>query len=303
MRKEFSSVGGRMCLGVIITCVLQILCQNLVLALKPEWAENTTIMLAVGLVPMYVLGYPIMFALMKKGERTTIEKHSMSVGQWFVALVICYGIMIAGNLVGIGITSVIGILKGSPVQNVLMNVLSGGSLWLIALFTVVAAPIVEELLFRKVICDKVVKYGQGTAVVVSGLMFGLFHLNLNQFVYAFLMGMFLAFLYVKTGEIKYTIFIHMTVNFFGSVVSMVLMSKLDMENVISVLIFGAYALFIYAAAITGVVLFFVMKPKMKLEAGEIVIEKGQRFKTVILNVGMMAFCLVCIAYMIYQLML
>ena len=53
------------------------------------------------------------------------------------------------------------------------------------LYMVICAPILEEYIFRKLIVDRTVKYGQGVAVVLSGLMFGLFHGNLNQFAYAF----------------------------------------------------------------------------------------------------------------------
>ena len=49
------------------------------------------------------------------------------------------------------------------------------------LYMVICAPILEEYIFRKLIVDRTVKYGQGVAIVLSGLMFGLFHGNLNQF--------------------------------------------------------------------------------------------------------------------------
>ena len=51
-------------------------------------------------------------------------------------------------------------------------------------------------------------------------MFGLFHGNLNQFVYTFLVGAFWAFIYVKTGRLRYTIYLHMALNFMGSVGSL-----------------------------------------------------------------------------------
>ena len=46
-------------------------------------------------------------------------------------------------------------------------------------------------------------------MLFSGLMFGLFHGNLNQFVYAFVLGLCFGFIYVKTGNIRYTIGLHM----------------------------------------------------------------------------------------------
>ena len=39
---------------------------------------------------------------------------------------------------------------------------------------------------------------------------------MNQFSYAFLIGLFLGFIYVKTGKLGYTIGLHMAINFIGS---------------------------------------------------------------------------------------
>ena len=43
-------------------------------------------------------------------------------------------------------------------------------------------------MFRKLLIDRIVPFGQRVAVVVSGLAFGLFHGNFYQFFYAFSLG-------------------------------------------------------------------------------------------------------------------
>ena len=68
--------------------------------------------------------------------------------------------------------------------------------------------IFEELLFRKWILNPSKKYGTCFAVVFSALLFGLYHLNVNQGIFAFLLGMVFAVIAVKTGTIKYTILLH-----------------------------------------------------------------------------------------------
>ena len=70
------------------------------------------------------------------------------------------------------------------------------------IIAVLIAPTAEELLFRKLLTERIVKYGELAAVLASGLFFGLFHGNLNQFSYAFLLGLFLGFIYVKTGKLR-----------------------------------------------------------------------------------------------------
>lgn len=298
-KKDFSSIGIRMLISTVIILALQIGVQALALTLFPQWQDNFTILLTVTMLPLYLLGFPIAFLLMRNKEVPAIEKHSMTPGQLVITFLMLYGIMIIGNLIGLAITAGIGVLKGAPVQNALLNVVTGGNLWVTAIFTVLCAPVYEEFLFRKLICDKVIKYGEGCAVVTSGLVFGLFHMNFNQFFYAFFLGCFLAFLYVKTGNLKYTILLHMIINFFGSVLGGIILS-LDQSDPFSLIISVVYSLCIYAIAISGIVLLIIKRHELSLEPGEIVLEKGQRFKTMILNPGMILFCLILFAIMIVQ---
>lgn len=298
-KKEFSGIGIRMLISTVIILALQSGASAILLTLFPQWQGNFAITLVITMLPLYLIGFPISFALLRDKNAPAIEKHTMTAGQLIIAFLMLYGIMIVGNLIGLALTAGIGLLKGSPVQNAMVNLVSGGSLWVTAIFTVLCAPVFEEFLFRKLICSRVVKYGEGVAVVVSGLLFGLFHMNFNQFFYAFFLGCFLAFLYVKTGNLKYTILLHMVLNFFGTVLGGIIMS-LDQSNPFMMIIMAVYSLCIYGMAIAGIVLLIVKRRKLTLNPGEIVIEKGQRFKTVILNVGMILFCLVLFAIMIAQ---
>lgn len=59
----------------------------------------------------------------------------------------------------------------------------------LALISIIG-PIFEEILFRKILIDKTIKYGARISIIISALLFGLFHGNVNQFFYAFLMGGF-----------------------------------------------------------------------------------------------------------------
>lgn len=298
-KKDFSGIGIRMLISTVIILVLQIGAQSLFLPFFPQWQENSTILFVVTMLPLYVIGFPIAFILMRNKNVPAIEKHTMKPGQLVIAFLISYGLMIAGNIIGLLLTAGIGLLKGSPVENTLLNIVTGGPIWITAIFTVLCAPVFEEYLFRKLICDRVIKYGEGCAVVVSGLLFGLFHMNFNQFFYAFFLGCFFAFLYVKTGTLKYTILLHMVINFFGSVLGGLILT-IDHTNPYMLILSGLYSLCVFGMGIAGVVLFFVNRRKMTFKPGEIVIEKGRRFRTVILNVGMLLFCLVLLAVMLAQ---
>ena len=66
----------------------------------------------------------------------------------------------------------------------------------------IIAPIIEELIFRGVIMHGLMKnYSGTTAVVVSALMFALFHMNPWQFPATFVLGLLLGFLMLKKHNI------------------------------------------------------------------------------------------------------
>jgi membrane protease YdiL (CAAX protease family) len=218
MKKSFSSLGFRFLIGTLVIYAVQMGVMTIVGAVKPEWLQDTTISLILAVLPLYLVGMPVLIAVVKRMPGEAPAKKSITPGQFVLALIMCFALMYCGNLVGTLITTVVGALKGSAVDNALMTYATGSNMIVTFLYMVICAPILEEYIFRKLIVDRTVKYGQGVAVVLSGLMFGLFHGNLNQFAYAFLLGMFLAFLYVKTGELKVTIGLHMCINFMCTVI-------------------------------------------------------------------------------------
>lgn len=71
---------------------------------------------------------------------------------------------------------------------------------------------VEEITFRGIIFGgykgSKIKY----AIIGSALLFGLFHMNINQFCYAFVMAVVFGFLYEATGSLLSTIFVHFIFN-------------------------------------------------------------------------------------------
>lgn len=299
-KRDFSSLGFRTLIGVVWLTAVQLFSQSVVFGRKPEWLDNMNIVLAVSMIPLYVFGYPIAFLIMRKKDARPIEKHKMSPGQFILVFMMAYGLMIVGNIIGLVLTMVIGIIRGEPVDNALVSVLSEGNVWISAIYTVILAPVFEEILFRKLICDRIAQYGQRTAILISGLIFGLFHMNFNQFFYAAFLGGFFAFIYIRTGSLKYTIALHMIVNFLGGVVGVLFLQKVDMMSLPGMVIYATYSMCIYAIGITGVVLFFINRSKMKAPEGDDMVGKGNWFKTAILNPGMALCCIAMIVMMIVQ---
>ena len=291
-KKFFSGIGLRMFFSTLVLMISQIIVAGVAIVINPQIANDSNLTMAVTMIPMYAIGFPLAFLIMKKPQRTEIEKHDMSAKQLLAAALMAYAITMVGNIIGTGITTVIGLLKGSPVTNILAAMLDGGNIFLIFFLTAICAPIFEELLFRKMLCDRLVRFGEGTAIVISGLLFGLFHGNFNQFIYALPLGMIFAFVYVKTGQIKNAILLHMFVNFLGGVVPTALLSNVDIEQPTGMIAACAYYVFALALTIAGIVIFCNNRKKFEVNAGEIVIEKGKRFSTFIANFGMLLFVIV-----------
>ena len=81
---------------------------------------------------------------------------------------------------------------------------------------VVLIPICEELVFRGLMFKRMrERSGFLYATVYSALVFGLFHGNIVQMVYGFILGMLLAYMYEKYGSVKAPIVGHMVMNLFS----------------------------------------------------------------------------------------
>lgn len=320
-RKHFSKLGLMFFLGAVVIFVVQF-AASAVYLLKPEWIYDANISLMLSVLPMYLIGMPVLIFLVRQVPADKVEKHSMKAGSFIVAAILCFAIAYISNILGNVMTWIIGALKGSLVQNEIMDIATSVNIWMVLIYMVICAPFMEEYVFRKLIVDRTVRYGQGTAVLVSGLMFGLFHGNLNQFVYAFTLGSFLAFLYVKTGKLKITIALHMMFNFMGGLVSTKLIELIDidqylevaaggdmealmaymMDHLVGWIAYMIFVVFIFGIMIAGGVLWivFLVKKKFVLNRGPVTLPKGKRFSTMFLNVGMILYSILWIGMILWQ---
>lgn len=322
IRKHFSKLGLMFFLGTLIVYGMKYGVNYLVQWLRPEWLENPDINISISMVTMYLISMPVMILLIKRVPAVALEKRSMKVWQFLLAVVMSFCITYCSNIAGTIVTVIIGMFKGGAVNNVMMNLTSSLGIPTMLVYMVICAPIMEELVFRKLIVDRTVRYGQGPAILISGLMFGLFHGNLNQFAYAFTLGMFLAFLYAKTGKIQYTIGIHMCLNFMGGIVATLVMRAMNFEGYMEAVASGSeeamlevmmaslpgwigimgLVFFMGMCIIAGIVLFIVFRKKFVLDKGEVEIPKGKGY-VVLWNVGMVLFIAFWIVMIIRQLMM
>lgn len=87
---------------------------------------------------------------------------------------------------------------------------------------VIFAPILEELWFRGLVLESLRPYGNGFAIFVSAILFGITHANLAQFFYATAIGLFLAYIAIHTGSIIVPMILHAMMNGIASITSLII---------------------------------------------------------------------------------
>lgn len=77
----------------------------------------------------------------------------------------------------------------------------------------VISPLAEEVVFRGVIYNRLCRlYNPVIGIVVSGLLFGIFHGNPVQAVYGACLGMLMAYLYERSGKFRIPFLFHAVAN-------------------------------------------------------------------------------------------
>lgn len=82
-------------------------------------------------------------------------------------------------------------------------------------YSVLIAPVTEELLMRGFVLKNLSRFGQRFGIVMSAFLFGIWHENLSQFLLAFTAGCFFGYLTVKHDSLIPSIICHMAVNSFA----------------------------------------------------------------------------------------
>lgn len=324
--KHFSTLGLIMFLGSLLIFVIQYIFSKIA-SLVPAIADSPDLSLLSAMVPMYLIAFPLFFLILKKLPASEIPKRGkMGPGKIILAFFMCYSLSYICNLIATIITYIISILKQDAVDNVILTVTSNINIFTTFFVMVICAPIFEELLFRKALISRTIQYGEGISILLSGFTFALFHGNLVQFMYAFALGMFFGFIYCKTGNIRYTIILHMLINFMGGVLSTLVLkvsrimefseeymplleSSASQDELMTfiteymdgLLIFIGYFAILIIFVLTGLILLLLNIKKYKVSPGSIIIEKGKRFTTYFLNLGMILFTVYWIIMIIYQL--
>ena len=311
-RRDFSRIGASLCLMVVVWYALATVLEGALYAAVGGKGETPNWVTYVGSgVPLYLIAMPI--AVMLMGKSTVIEtrKFDMKPGLFFKLLLMCLPMMWAGSVFGSMLSMA---LSNGEATDRVADLAMQTNIWNVV-FLVIVGPIFEEWLFRKQLIDHTRKYGEKTAILLSGLAFGLFHMNLFQFFYAFLLGLMFGYVYTRTSKLRYSTAMHMIINFNGGVLAPWVLTRVDLDqlekvseaaengnaaameqwasqNVEGLAIMLVYFVLYGAVILAGFVLLIRNFKRFEFYTAPEELPRGTRAKTVCGNVGMIMFIMV-----------
>ena len=313
-RKDFSRFGfGLFTIG-IVTAALQFL---LALVWNRFFRESALGQIELmrwilTLAPMYLIAIPLGLLVIKKLPAEAAEKQKLGIGRFLLLMLMCMPVMYGGNMLGNVLSSM---LSGGTAENVIVDYVMGNP-WYSFIFTVLLAPFMEEYLFRKQIIDRLGKYGEKTAILFSGITFGLFHMNLFQFFYAFGLGVIFAYVYTRTRMLRYPVIMHMIINFMGSILAPMLLNMLDLELLMypetataeqlmqmipGLIAYYGYVLLLLGSSIAGLALLAARWKKAVFHPASQELLPGAGAEAIRRSPGMIVFTVFCLVMIVFAL--
>ena len=120
--------------------------------------------------------------------------------------------------------------------------LTATSLVLNIISTAVFPAFAEEIIFRGYLQGALKPFGNGIAIVLSALLFGLFHGNIVQVPFAFLMGLMFGWLFASTGSIWPGVAVHFGNNLMSVLLDYFAKAYPDTQNEQITVVFTVVAL-------------------------------------------------------------
>lgn len=169
------------------------------------------------------------------------RKKSMTAGVFLCLMCLCAGSQMVNSL-WIGLLEGILNVFGKSVTGMLEGVSGSADSFSMFLYSGLLAPVAEEILFRGFVQRSLRPFGRRFAILGSAFLFGLFHGNLLQTPYAFLVGLVLGYV-AEEYAIPWSMALHMFNNLILADFLSRIMERLPQMAAafLDLLIFGGFA--------------------------------------------------------------
>ncbi len=228
-KREISEIGIKYGFFFFLVTILQIGMAKAASFRKELISEEGQLILAyvILILSTYVIGYPVLNLLLKTPKEQK-ENNKLGTSGFIKGLFCMFGIMLMGVVIGQVLNKSIYFFMNisSESSDATQRILDINPIYS-AITVGILGPVFEELIFRKKLIDCTIKYGKGVAILSSGIIFGLFHASVPQFFQTTGVGMLYAYVYIKTGRIRYSIIYHMINNLTVSVLMVEIVKRLD----------------------------------------------------------------------------
>ena len=215
-KKTYPSIRGSLWITVIVISMF-VVCSPLLFLRGAIGVETTGAL-------YYILSTGLAFLIVHwmRRRRLGASRYNFRIGSWRLVIPLaCGSLGLMGGVV-VPIVALIPIPVSDAMQEALQDAIGQTGPPTFVYF-VIAAPLLEELVFRGVMLDGLLKrYRPVTAILVSSLLFGIVHLNAPQFVMALVIGCFLGWVYLRSRSVGACIVIHMSANLSGYIARFVI---------------------------------------------------------------------------------
>ncbi|MDD7700843.1 MAG: CPBP family intramembrane metalloprotease [Eubacteriales bacterium] len=332
----FLRIGLVLSLMMLLHIGLSLVLSVLLRTFFPAFAARPEAVWVADSIPFDLLVLPLCIFLLSLLPQRVPAKQSLGKGGYFAALAVSCTLLVAGSMIGTTVSSVIESLTHTPPSSA-SDYLGQGNFFIALLCVGILAPVMEELFFRRALMNALGRFGEGPAILVSALVFGLGHGNFTQFFFAFGLGLAFGYIYAKSGRVWLTILPHAVINSVSTVLSFFVLPRMEpiydwlenLENLpdpemmlseISQIIWPvlgllAYEGILYGGALVGLILFCVYFRRIRLERAEYVILPPEGYGTfahplsggdlvgpAFRNVGTWLFLIVCAGYFVLSIL-
>lgn len=308
-QKRQGTIGMSLCVFMVVwiaaACALGVCFPYF---LPKEFLEKSIGTILVSDIAQYLIAIPIAMLIMRAVPTLASHEFPMSLRQFLGFYAVSVPVMYGGSLIGAILASFI---TDGKAENRISETIASGNMWETLVFVVILAPIVEEWFFRKQILSRLRAYGEKKAIVFSALAFALYHMNIFQFFYAFGLGLILGYMYVRTSKLRYSIFLHMIVNFQGSIVflwmlkqmtdakgNLIEVDKLSNEELMNLpygfVLAGLFSIFVFAVFVVGIVLLVRNRRYLVFFDAPLELPKKDNLKSLYGTVGVITFLIISV---------
>lgn len=324
-KRKHKSLFTKLCFAflsfLLISQLLSLLAGDLLYSYAPDLLNSSEFVLILSSTIQYLIAFPILCLVLRKIPKREPVKNELGLKSFLKYAAASIFIVYIGNYISSMIMMNLENALGTTPENSVSAILDNTSVILTSLLVGIIGPIVEELMFRKLFIDRLTPYGDGIAILLPSLVFGLFHGNLYQFFYAFLLGAMFSYIYLRTGKIIYSTVLHVFINLFCGVLPSAIFGMFDYEeflelmlegtitdayinaNMLPIILLAVYEFIMLAMVGIGIFVCTRNLRNVRLNKGEVRFPKGAAAEIVFFNAGaisLITISLLLIAYSTFR---